>query len=146
MALIPAKDHDITRVQAPGLAAGDERHPTAFTSQVFARAVGMRHADPVTARRKLETLASPLDPGFWQQETKDPAHVVKLAEAVLAGLPRLADTERNLALGRLGKMWTLLGIHSSRTELLPPSWGATICAAIGIDGWPSVVVHCVTSS
>lgn len=70
-----------------------------------------RASETVEASVVAPTLASPLDPGFWEQETKDPAHVVKLAEAVLAGLPRLADAERDLALGRLGRMWPHLGIH-----------------------------------
>lgn len=54
---------------------------------------------------------SPLDATFWQQAFRDPAHVIKLAEAVVAELPRLPEAERSLAESRLPRMWALLGLQ-----------------------------------
>jgi hypothetical protein len=48
---------------------------------------------------------------FWEQDTVDPAHVIKLAEAVMALLPRLPVTEREGARGNLARIWSLIGIR-----------------------------------
>ncbi len=67
--------------------------------------------------RELETSAiepatcTPFDAAFWQQDVLDPAHVIKVAEAVVAEVPRLHEAERKPALERMRDVWSLLGIH-----------------------------------
>jgi hypothetical protein len=69
-----------------------------------------------TASHRLEAPViapathTPLDQEFWQSDVRDPAHLIKLAEAVIAGVPRLPERERQAAQVRLARMWTLLGI------------------------------------
>jgi hypothetical protein len=55
--------------------------------------------------------SSPEQAEFWEQETNDPAHVIKLAEAVMAMLPRLPMAERSAARKNLARMWSLLEIR-----------------------------------
>jgi hypothetical protein len=54
---------------------------------------------------------TPFDAAFWEQEFRDPAHVIKVAEAVVWEIPRLPEPERVVALERMGKVWALLGIR-----------------------------------
>ncbi len=54
--------------------------------------------------------STPNETRFWEQESVDPAHVIKLAEAVTAMLPRMAGTERKVAEENLARLWSLLGI------------------------------------
>jgi hypothetical protein len=55
--------------------------------------------------------STPNDVGFWEQETGDPAHVIKVAEAAAALIPSLADSERRVAEENLAGLWALLGIR-----------------------------------
>lgn len=64
------------------------------------------------AASEIETTeCTPFDAAFWEQEFADPAHVIKLAEAVVAEVPRLPETERRIALERMRGVWALLGIR-----------------------------------
>jgi hypothetical protein len=54
---------------------------------------------------------SPFDAEFWEQDVQDPAHVIKVAEAVVAQVPRLPEAEREVALERMRRVWSLLGIR-----------------------------------
>ena len=53
----------------------------------------------------------PFEASFWEQEVRDLGHVLKLAEAVVAQLPRLMEAERQVAESRLPALWALLGIR-----------------------------------
>lgn len=54
---------------------------------------------------------TPFDAAFWEQVCADSFHLVKLAEAVVAEILRLRESERGPALDRMRTMWALLGIH-----------------------------------
>jgi len=55
--------------------------------------------------------ATPFDAHFWEQSVPDVFHVIKVAEAVVAQVPRLPEGERGVALERIARLWTLLGIR-----------------------------------
>ena len=54
---------------------------------------------------------TPFDAAFWEQDVQDPAHLIKVAEAVVAEIPRLPEEERGMALERMRGVWSLLGIR-----------------------------------
>jgi len=55
--------------------------------------------------------ATPFEARFWEQPVPDVFHVIKVAEAVVAQVPRLHRDERNVALERVARLWTGLGIR-----------------------------------
>ena len=67
-------------------------------------------SDRLEAPEMTPATKTPLDQEFWQTEVGDPAHLIKLAAAVVAGIPRLPEREREAAWTRLSRMWMLLGI------------------------------------
>ena len=75
----------------------------------LARLVGPSHAVEPTSIAPAG--CDPFDARFWEQEPLDLLHVVKLAEAVVALLPRLPGAERAVARERLGRVWALLGLR-----------------------------------
>jgi hypothetical protein len=66
--------------------------------------------DELEPSRKTAGPHSPQEPAFWRRPLRDPWHVIKLAEAVVTHLPRLAEDERAQAEQRMRSVWTLLAI------------------------------------
>jgi hypothetical protein len=88
-------------------------------TDVAARALRAQHALEVCVAPSESLEATSLDPigtrpedaAFWEQPVFDEAHVVKLAEAVVAERARLPETERLVVARRMGAMWPMLGLR-----------------------------------
>lgn len=61
---------------------------------------------------RIEPIATnPFDAAFWEQPVPDLAHVIKLAEAFVAGAARVAEDERRSMARVMAAVWPMLGVR-----------------------------------
>ena len=99
--------HAITTLRELGHAAIAERGMIAqrHLAQLVKPSCSLR-------RTKFEAARlTPLHKAFWEQAFIDPAHVIKVAEAVVTQTPRLEASEREVAQERMRGVWALLGLR-----------------------------------